>query len=92
MVLLFGLSVISLVFYPFLDQGIWVIILYFALVFAFLFAIVYYHTKHYIWIQLTKVYRSSLLENEPLLKNTSEELDLETFVGKIKNFVDIVQG
>ena len=86
LILLLGLTIISLAFYPFLSQGPWVLVLYAVVALGYLFGILYYQMRFYIWSQLKKVYDSPLLENEPLLRNASGELDFESFIGKITNY------
>lgn len=86
--LVFGLGILGLTGYYFLSHGVWTWVILLFLAMTYIFFLLYYQMRHYIWSQLKKVYDSPLLENEPLLANESGDLDFESFIGKITNYTE----
>jgi len=78
----------AIIFYVFLEIKALNIILYLLIFFIFIYWVYRFQMKVFINLQLKRVYESSLFENDPFLKEELDDIDLDTFIEKIKSFAE----
>lgn len=83
-----SLAVIALFFTLFLEVNILNLILAGSFYFIVISLIYGFLIKRFIFLQLNRVYKSNLFENEPLLRRNLKDLDFENFIERIKKFAE----
>lgn len=83
-----SLAVIALFVTLFLEVNILNLILAGSFYFIVISLIYGFLIKRFIFIQLNRVYKSNLFENEPLLGKDLKDLDFENFIERIKKFAE----
>jgi two-component system phosphate regulon sensor histidine kinase PhoR len=82
------LGVITIIFTLFLEVNLLNLIVAGIVYFIVMYLIYGFLIKRFIFLQLNRVYKSNLFDNDPLLKRELKDVDFETFIESIKIFAE----
>ena len=85
---IFVLLIFTLAVYFFLEVNLINLLLILLVYFFGLYLIIHRHIRNFIFQQLRKVYDTALFDNEPFLKNDSDDIDFENFIDRVKKFAE----
>lgn len=82
------LFILSSILFFLIEINLLNILLLGAVYLIFLWLIFSYQMKNFIFLQLKRVYSSTLFDNEPLLTKNPDDIDFENFIERIKRFAE----